>query len=200
MKELIVTVETLSPLHLGNGKANIIIDAEIVHDEYGMPYFPAKRLKGLLYESALELFEMSNGSLFEYEDLEKLFGHADDGEAGFKLNNLYLPDYFEKRREWEYLFGKYHGLFNRFNVLDTYTSLRYQTQIDPDTGVAKDGTLHNMRLIDAGIIFSGTLELFSDNEADFKILVMAAKNLRFAGYKRNRGNGRIKCMLTEKKN
>lgn len=60
-------------------------------------------------------------------------------------------------------------------MLDTYTSLRYQTQIDIDTGVAKDGTLHNMRLIDDGIVFSGTLELFSDNEADFKILVMAAK-------------------------
>ena len=48
MKKYILTVEALSPVHLGAGKSDVIIDAETAHDEFGMPYFPAKRLKGLL--------------------------------------------------------------------------------------------------------------------------------------------------------
>ena len=72
-----VTVTALSPLHLGSGKADVVIDAEVVHDKYGMPYLPAKRFKGVLYESALEVWEMSELSdahLCKKEEIEELFG------------------------------------------------------------------------------------------------------------------------------
>ena len=58
MAEIDVTIEVLSPIHLGSGQADVNIDSEIVHDAFGFPYFPAKRFKGLLYESALEIREM----------------------------------------------------------------------------------------------------------------------------------------------
>ena len=38
MKKYILTVEALSPVHLGAGKSDVIIDAETAHDEFGMPY------------------------------------------------------------------------------------------------------------------------------------------------------------------
>ena len=79
MKKYILTVEALSPVHLGAGKSDVIIDAETAHDEFGMPYFPAKRLKGLLYESALELAEMSNESSFTIAELKHLFGQDEKG-------------------------------------------------------------------------------------------------------------------------
>ena len=50
-----ITVTVVSPLHLGAGTADINVDADIVHDEYGLPYFPGRRFKGLLYESAVEV-------------------------------------------------------------------------------------------------------------------------------------------------
>ena len=52
-------IKALSPLHLGSGQADVNVDAEVIHDDAGLPYFPAKRFKGLLYESALEVAEMS---------------------------------------------------------------------------------------------------------------------------------------------
>ena len=70
-------IKLLSDMHLGSGKADVNLDADIVYDENGMPYFPAKRLKGLLYESAKEILEMSAVSgklLFTEEAVENLFG------------------------------------------------------------------------------------------------------------------------------
>lgn len=59
-----VKIITKSPLQLGYGKAGIVIDTDVVHDRYGMPYFPAKRFKGLLYESALEMAEIFSERIF----------------------------------------------------------------------------------------------------------------------------------------
>lgn len=197
MKSYTLKIEALSPLHLGMGKADVIIDAEAAHDEFGMPYFPAKRLKGMLYESALEMAEISSEAWFTKAEIKQLFGQGEDGEAGFKIDNLYLPKYKEKRRGWEYLFNKYDGLFNKNYVLQNYTEIRYQTKIDEETGTAADGSLHNMRLVDAGTVFVGELELAADSAVNRKILEYACKNLRFVGAKRNRGCGHVRCQLLE---
>ena len=196
MKKYILTVEALSPVHLGAGKSDVIIDAETAHDEFGMPYFPAKRLKGLLYESALELAEMSNESSFTIAELKHLFGQDEKGIAAFNLGNLYLPDYLARRDGWEYLFKEYEGLFNKNNVLENYTELRFQTKIDPKKGTAMDGSLHNIRLVNSGTKFTAELELLEDTAQNEKILELACLNLRYAGAKRNRGCGHVRLTLT----
>ena len=93
-------IKLLSDMHLGSGKADVNLDADIVYDENGMPYFPAKRLKGLLYESAKEILEMSAVSgklLFTEEAVENLFGHntaaRQDSSCQMIIHNLYLKDY-----------------------------------------------------------------------------------------------------------
>ncbi len=197
MKKFTLEVTALSPLHLGAGKADVVIDAEVVHDEYGMPYFPAKRMKGLLYESALELAEISGEAWFSEDALKKLFGHGAEEAAGFSLENLYLPHYEELRAGWGYLNKNYAGLFRKQDVLASYTDIRFQTMLDKETGTAADGSLHNMRMVDAGTIFTGELELYVDTPENMRILELALKNLRFAGAKRNRGCGHIKCVLKE---
>lgn len=199
MKGYELKIETLSPLHLGGGKADVIIDAEVVHDEYGMPYFPAKRLKGLLYESALEMAEISSEAWFTIAQLKALFGQGEDGESGFVLENLYLPEYEELRAGWKYLSENYQGLFTHKDVLETYTELRYQTKIDKKTGTADEGSLHNMRLVDVGTVFVGNLKLFVDDAINEKILKLAVKNLRFVGAKRNRGCGNVRCSIQERR-
>lgn len=198
MKTFKIKIAVQSPLQLGYGKADVIIDSDVVHDKYGMPYFPAKRFKGLLYESALELAEMSGEKWFKKKDIDKLFGQGADGVAQFRINNFYLKkldEYNKLCQDWQYLNDKYRGFFTPQSVLNLYTDIRYQTTIEKETGTTKEGSLHNMRVIDAGTEFFGDMVLFEDSEVNEKILLLALKNLRFAGAKRNRGCGRIVCKL-----
>lgn len=193
-------VHTLSPLHLGSGQADVNVDAEVVHDEVGLPYFPAKRLKGLLYESALEVTEMNtpmgNGAELRRE-LEALFHHGSQGEARLIIPNLYLVGYEEMKDDWQYLQCAYPEIFTANDVLEQYTSLRYQTRLDRMTGTAADGSLHNMRVVEAGLNFEGRIEILGGTERHFKLLALAFKNLTHAGVKRTRGFGCIDCLMLQ---
>ena len=144
MKAFKIKIAVQSPLQLGYGKADVIIDSDVVHDKYGMPYFPAKRFKGLLYESALELAEISNEKWFKKTDIDKLFGQGTDGVAQFRINNFYLKtlkEYGELCKSWQYLHDKYRGIFTPQSVLNLYTDIRYQTTIEKETGTTKEGNL-----------------------------------------------------------
>lgn len=191
-----LTISVVSALHLGSGQADVNLDAEVVHDHCGVPYFPAKRLKGLLYESALEVVEMAEASgqkLFSLDELNGLFQHGVSGEKQLIMHNFYLPGYEQDRQGWAYLQAKYPGLINARDVLEEYTSIRYQTSIDKATHTALDHSLHNIRVVEAGCCFKGSIQVVNGDEQDRAILALACRNLRYAGGKRNRGLGRIEC-------
>lgn len=200
LQEFTLKLTALSPLHLGSGQSNINVDAEVIHDECGLPYFPAKRLKGLIYESALEVTEMNTplGSGEEMrQELDALFHHGQQGETQLIIPNLYLEDYTTMKRDWAYLQQKYPELFSALDVLEQYTTLRYQTKIDRDTGTAADTSLHNMRVVDEGQVFSGKIEIINGNKRQLELLALALKNLTHAGLKRTRGFGRIDCAMEQ---
>ena len=193
-------VHTLSPLHLGYGQADVNVDAEVVHDEVGLPYFPAKRLKGLLYESALEVTEM-NTPLGKGEDLREeldaLFQHGSQGDARLIIPSLYLEGHENMKEDWQYLQSAYPEIFTANDVLEQYTSLRYQTRLDRKTGTAADGSLHNMRVVEAGLDFEGKIEIIGGTVRHLKLLALAFKNLTQAGVKRTRGFGCIDCLMLQ---
>lgn len=205
MKKMKIEIELLSPLQLSSGREDIIHDSDAVHDSYGVPYFPGKRLKGLLYESALELVEM--GAKFNKRDIDILFGNI--GETRIRIDNFYLKGSTEAedaekiRSSWSYLENKYPEIFNTENVWQSYTEVRHQTKIDEATGTAEDKSLRNMRVVQKGLAFIGDIYLLvganriNDDES---IVEQALLNLRFAGSKRNRGFGRIKCKKYSKHN
>lgn len=214
MKKMKIEIELLSPLQLSSGREDIIHDSDAVHDSYGVPYFPGKRLKGLLYESALELVEM--GAKFNKRDIDILFGNI--GETRIRIDNFYLKSRTEAedaekiRSSWSYLENKYPEIFNTENVWQSYTEVRHQTKIDEATGTAEDKSLRNMRVVQKGLAFIGDkkgLAFIGDiyllaganriND-DESIVEQALLNLRFAGSKRNRGFGRIKCKKYSKHN
>lgn len=195
MKTLNFELENLSAMHLGSGKADVLVDAEIVRDKYGLPYFPARRLKGLLYESAMEMAEISNETWFTLEEVDMVFGHKGAEAAGFILENLYLQDYEKLINEWEYLQHHYPMFFNANTLLDSYTQLRYQTSLDEETGIALDGSLHNIRVLDPGNHFIGKMIITGNESLTEKIFAKAVPNLRYVGAKRNRGFGKVKCSL-----
>lgn len=205
MKKMKIKIELLSPLQLSSGREDIIHDSDAVHDSYGVPYFPGKRLKGLLYESALELVEM--GAKFNKRDIDILFGNI--GETRIRIDNFYLQDSTEAedaekiRSSWSYLENKYPEIFNTENVWQSYTEVRHQTKIDEATGTAEDKSLRNMRVVQKGLYFIGDIYLLAGANRindDENIVEKALLNLRFAGSKRNRGFGRIKCKKYSKHN
>ena len=205
MKKMKIEIELLSPLQLSSGREDIIHDSDAVHDSYGVPYFPGKRLKGLLYASALELVEM--GAKFNKRDIDILFGNI--GETRIRIDNFYLKGRTEAedaekiRSSWSYLENKYPEIFNTENVWQSYTEVRHQTKIDEATGTAEDKSLRNMRVVQKGLYFIGDIYLLAGANRindDESIVEQALLNLRFAGSKRNRGFGRIKCKKYSKHN
>lgn len=199
-------VKLLSPLHLGSGEEDVVIDAEIVHDECGIPYFPGKRLKGLLYESALEVAEMLElleenhdkiNALFNKNDVDKLFqrGCLSDNDHQLIVPNLYFNDYDNMKNEWLILQKVYPEQFHPIDVLEQYTSIRYQTKIDKKTGVAADTSLHNMRVLNSGLEFMGNIEVRGASKLQMEIIALAVRNLNQAGMKRNRGFGQLMCFM-----
>ena len=99
-----LTIKLLSPTLLMSGQGDVNTDSTIVHDRYGIPYIPAKRVRGVLYESALEVAEMmelSNLNIFTIKDVNILFNRVneEDGEVAIddnprlSISNLVIPDY-----------------------------------------------------------------------------------------------------------
>lgn len=200
--KLNIQVKVISPIHLSSGKADVNVDADVIHDAYGMPYFPARRFKGLLAESAVEVHEMGQRSGLEpFASLspELLFHHeSDEADVRLFLPNLYLADadgYAEMAGTWKQLQEKYASLLTPQDVLQEYTSVRYQTRLKD--GVAAKGSLHNLRVVEAGVTFYGEAELNgSEAETYLPLIAAALHNLTAAGGKRNRGFGRIRCTFT----
>lgn len=197
MAEFDVTIEILSPIHLSSGQADVNVDSEIVHDAFGFPYFPAKRFKGLLYESAVEIFEMFELSKLDTKNLsslEKIFHRQSTSNVQLIVPNFFIKptnEYETFCTEWQYLQMTYPEIFTASEVLNSFTSLRYQTQLTD--GVAENGSLHNLRVLNEGIKFFGRVTLLNADEKILNLLSLAIKNLSAAGTKRNRGFGRIKC-------
>ena len=63
MEEYTLKVKLVSPALTASGEGfGAIIDTDIVFDETGLPYIPAKRIKGCLLDSASEVEEMFSKS------------------------------------------------------------------------------------------------------------------------------------------
>ena len=173
MEEFEVKIKVESPIHLGSGQANVNIDAEIVHDSYGLPYFPAKRFKGLLYESAVEIFEMFELAGMDTENLEtpeNLFHRMSDDSGNVSdiqivVSNFYICPFDKYKKicaEWDFLQKEYPEIFRPSEVLKTFTSIRYQTALE--NGIAAKGSLHNLNVLNAGVEFFGKIEILNPND------------------------------------
>lgn len=197
-----VKIRTISPLCLGSGQADVNVDADIVHDIYGIPYFPGRRLRGLLYESAVEVTEMADlcgVSFVTRQTVDELFHHVDSANVRLVVPDFYITNYKNVVHDWQLLQSQYADVIQPDMVLDYYTSLRFQTAIDEETGIAKEHSLRNIRVMNSGIVFEGTVQVIDGNEEHQQALALAFQNLRRAGMNRNRGFGQIKCEMEEQK-
>lgn len=192
-----VRIKTESPLCLNSGKADVNVDADIVHDALGMPYFPGKRLRGLLYESAVEVVEMAElctTPFIERKTVEELFHKRADSTVELIVPSFYLEDYRNMAKEWKYLQSVHGDLIRPESVLHTYTSIRFQTALNAD-GTAKETSLRNIRVVDSDLVFVGKVQVNGGEPRHEQALALAVSNLRRAGMNRNRGFGRLSCTM-----
>ena len=198
-----LTIKLLSPTMLMSGQGDVNTDSTIVHDRYGIPFIPAKRVRGVLYESALEVAEMMKAAgmgTFTIDDVKGLFNRLESAEDNprMSISNLKIADYDVVATELAALEAQYPAVFTKERVLEEYTSMRYYTSIDKETGSTVEGTLHNSRVLNRGLTFIGKIDVVDMTDTEGFILSCAVRNLTGIGGKRNRGFGQVECTIDDK--
>lgn len=188
---------------LMSGQGDVNTDSTIVHDRYGIPFIPAKRVRGVLYESALEVAEMMKAAgmgAFTIDDVKGLFNRLEGVEDNprMSISNLNIADYDVVATELAALEAQYPAVFTKERVLEEYTSMRYYTSIDKETGSTVEGTLHNSRVLNRGLTFIGKIDVVDMTDTEGFILSCAVRNLTGIGGKRNRGFGQVECTIDDK--
>jgi CRISPR-associated protein Csx10 len=200
MSLLMLRLELLSDTLIGSGEGwGASIDRDVVFDDTGLPYIPARRVKGCLRESAIEvveMFEMSGIDTASSEDIKMLFGKpGQDQLCMLSFSNCYFKDYASNRKWLEWLIKKYPDFFSKEIILNTFSITRQQTAIDSN-GIAKDHSLRTSRVLTKGNAFFGEIEIPNEiEERLLSFLALTVRNLRYMGTNRNRGFGSIKCSL-----
>jgi len=190
-------IELMSDLCVGSGYSYAgVIDSDVAYDEYGIPYIPAKRLKGCMREAAEQLCP---------ELVEKLFGQTgDDGTKGMILENAYIEDYDLVRKELGSMQNRKCReavYLSPQNILKMYTDIRAQTKLCRETGVAEKNTLrytrvvgqYDPRQVKVPLCFYAKMEFEEAYQDQMERVVKAVRNM---GMGRNRGLGSIRCSLT----
>ncbi len=184
---MIISIELLSDLCCYSGEVyNTTVDTDVVYDDYGLPYIPAKRLKGCIREAALELYEM--GLMPHYN---AIFGKEGSDASAFTISNARLENYDAKVIELKQ-FEK-TDFVNQQNVLSLFTYLRTQTAVDTNTGTAIENSLRTLRVLKMGLIFHADVDLKNkDYVEEFKNAVSMVKHM---GVSRTRGLGLVELKV-----
>lgn len=170
-----------------------MVDMDVVYDEYGIPYIPAKRIKGCIREAALEMMQME---IISPEMYERLFGKEGNQKSAFSLSNAYITDYGTAVNALRACKDK--GLASQQNVLSQYTSTRTQTAVDLETGVADENSLRTLRVVNKGLVFEAECDVKASLE-DKEILKQAISLVKHMGMSRTRGLGLVDITLEEDK-
>jgi CRISPR/Cas system CSM-associated protein Csm3 (group 7 of RAMP superfamily) len=196
MNKFILKIELLSDALVGSGENfGAIIDTDIVYDELGLPYIPAKRIKGLFknsIEQVNEILSTAEIELFNPGEIESIFGLiGSEKSAPVIFNNLYVENYQENYEAINSLCREYNDFLSKESVLNYFTSIRHQIKINKE-GITENKSLRTLRVLNVGTKFEGDI-IADDKHLD--ILSLACNNLKNFGTKRNKGLGFIKCEL-----
>lgn len=193
-----IKIDLLSYTLTGSGEGAGIIDSDVVLDDFGFPYIPSRRIKGVLRESAQEVCDILG--INDYKIVNSIFGKDGFTEGKLHIGNLYINDYKEIKEEIENLKNDNDSLYKNFvnslKITSYYTTIRQQTSIEEDNGIAKKGSLRTFRVLKPGLKFEGELyEINPLTKKEKAILYLAVINLKRIGTSRNRGFGEIRCSI-----
>jgi CRISPR-associated protein Csx10 len=174
-----LTIKPESYLLCSSNNTGGIIDAQVILDENGLPYFPGKTFKGLLKESFIEVLEF-RGVKNKSEIINTLFG-----EEGTFTNAgiLSFTNFYTTKKS----ISSSSEIFQTIN----------KTSID-ENEIAKEGSLRTFKVLDptSGIEFKSEI-ILNLKDPELNYFKEAVLNLRRAGLGRNRGDGKIKVSFVE---
>ncbi len=186
-----ITIKLLSDLCTSSGETyNSLVDTDVVYDTYGLPYIPAKRIKGCIREAAIEMKDMG---LIKAEDFSALFGKEGHSSSGFTLSNAYLQDYSDAKAALTAY--QQADFVSQQAVLDIYTSMRTQTAVNLETGVAEENSLRTARVVNKGLVFEAYCNIKNQSLTDR--LKEAVSLVKHMGISRSRGLGLVEMRLEE---
>jgi len=199
--ELRLVLKSDATFGRGDGVAGLV-DAEVEHDEYGLPYLRGRSLKGLLVEECANVLyaleRQGNGAVTCLENAAGwLFGRAGStlgDDARMQVGPAQLPEALRNSVKAEVESGK----LSAQDVLESLTDIRRQTAVDESRGAPDEGSLRAMRVTLRETPFVAKLDLLEEPSPEARMLLTACvKGLRRAGTGRNRGRGRVDCELLE---
>lgn len=186
-------IELRSDLCVGSGYSYAgVIDSDISYDDYGIPFIPARRLKGCMREAAEIVCPTA---------IDAIFGKSGDNAAkGIIIGNARVENYRGMMEELERVSGQKEGAaayLTPQNILDLYTNIRAQTAIEISTGIAKENSLRFIRVVNQNnLCFYADIEYDDECRDQITKIVKATRNL---GMNRNRGLGSVRCTLVEER-
>lgn len=197
-KKGVLRITLRSDLCVGSGYSYAgIIDSDICYNENGIPYIPGRRIKGCLKEA---------GEMIGLPQLDQLFGEAGYGRnQGILVGNAYPEGYGEQNRELTQLKScksPYAEYLTQQKVLEQYTRIKAQTEIEREGKTASRNSLRYIRVVNQytegscgpkPMCFLADVEFDCDREPMEK----AVKALRHIGMERNRGLGSVECRLED---
>lgn len=185
-----IEINLLSDLCMYSGETyNSVVDMDVVYDENGITYIPAKRIKGCMRETALEMKELGIISDDKYVEI---FGKEGNQNSKFTLSNAYIKDYDKTVAVLKQC--KYKGLVSPQNVLNQYTYTRTQTSVDLETGVADKNSLRTVRVVKKGLKFEAEFNCEKKYIEFFKTLFSLVKHM---GVSRTRGLGLVDIQFVD---
>lgn len=193
-----IRIELRSDLCAGSGYSYAgVIDSDVSYDEYGLPFIPARRLKGCLRESAEMVCKDAVAGLFGTS--------GDNGAKGIRLGNGRIEEYDLIVGELEKLRGTKRTeayFLTSQNILNMYTGIRAQIKINEDTNVAEKNSLRYTRIVgqynplksNEFLCFYAKIEFEDVYEEQLSRIAKATRNI---GMNRNRGLGSVRCSLID---
>ena len=213
MERWVLKIKLESSLCTATGEDAPGITNIMTATEDGIPYIPAKRIKGCLLESGKE---MRDNGLIGADVLEGIFGRKGArtgegiciGDAHISLIPRYLFDAQEEDSQedtqkkdsiienYEHFQSEVHKRpeMEKAYLEEFFTRQRTRTAIDADTGTAEDHSLRTMQVVPKGIEFVSYIE--GDlSRKEKEALENCVKGLRHMGMGITRGFGEVRCTL-----
>ncbi len=192
-----INITLKSDLCAGSGYSYAgMIDSDSCYDEYGLPYIPARRLKGCIRESIEELLYTKYPP--ESHIVEKCFGKTgSDSGSSFMLGNAYITGYESIRADLEAHKSGDRPEYEPQVILGRFSHISGQTKMEK--GVAEEGSLRYTRVVNRySPVTGGELQfkaelLFDEDYSD--LIKDGVRATRHIGLKRNRGLGNVSMEL-----
>lgn len=192
MSYILITLK--SDTCIGSGEIyNCLVDSDVCYDKYGLPYIPAKRLKGCLRETAQELKDWGYSIA-----IDEIFGEPGSHNAMMRISNanLYKSDINDNYEDYisDIRANRNKNYITTQNVLEQFSYMRTQTKLDEKSGVAKKSTLRSIRVLKKGLTFRANLSFSCEDEKVKRYRVQiedCCKALKVIGLNRTRGMGEV---------